>query len=548
MTDWDVPVLVVGAGPTGLMAAGELARHGTQVRIIDRAEAPATTSRALITWSRTLEMYDDIGLTEPVLQTGRIVKALNAVYSQDNHVRVELLGLLDGPETHSEYPYGFTISQHDTERILTDHLAELGVKVDRGMAVTDVVQDDDGVTVTVHRIDSGTEQIRAGWVIGADGAHSKVREATGIPFEGATYHDEFIMADAELDWELPDDELYVFISKAGIFAAFNMPGEHRFRIFGNVKPKDDGPSAEYSEPTHDEFQAMIDARIPYPTRVVKEYWVSRYRIHRRGVPRYRDGRVFLAGDAAHVHSPAGAQGMNTGLQDAYNLAWKLALIERGVATGSAADRLLNSYQADRHPIGQRLLKTTDRMFSVISGQQSTMKFIREHVLPGVGSRVLQAKSSRRFLAGMLSELHLSYPESPLNAETGGHWGDAVAPGERAREVDLGEGRMYDVLRGTHHTVLLFTGWDDGAANAVELTRLAERIETTYPGLVVARVISAGRYADHPKMLADPDRTAHRQYGVENGSAFVVRPDKYIGYRGTPVDADDILADLARRLT
>src|SRR5262249_46969721 len=155
--------------------------------------------------------------------------------------------------------------------------------------------------------------------------HSAVRGAAGIPFAGSTYRDEFIMADADLDWELPHGPLYGFPSPAGVFAAFSMPGESRYRIFGNVPHGPEGPSAEYSEPTHADFQAMLDERVGFGAKVVKEPWVPRYRVHSRVAPRYREGRVFLAGDAAHVHSPAGAQGMNTGIQDAYNLAWKLAL-------------------------------------------------------------------------------------------------------------------------------------------------------------------------------------------------------------------------------
>ena len=395
--------------------------------------------------------------------------------------------------------------------------------------------------------DGATETVRCRWLVACDGAHSAVRKATGMPFVGATYPDEFIMADAELDWELPDGELYTFPSPAGIFAAFAMPGEHRFRIFGNVAPGPEGPSAEYSEPTHEEFQAMIDERVPYPAKVVQEYWVTRYRVHRRGVPRYRDGRVFLVGDAAHVHSPAGAQGMNTGIQDAYNLAWKLALVVRGVADES----LLDSYHADRHPVGVRLLRTTDRMFGVIAGQNWLARTARGRVAPQLASRLLTRRALRRSLLGTLSQLRLSYPESPINAESGTGWGDAPAPGDRAREADVlidGErGRIHDVLRGTRHTVLLFTGLDDQARPAVELARVAKRIEQAYPDLVRVRVVSAERFVDHALTLGDPDRSAHRRYGVERASAFVVRPDGHVAYRGHPVDADAVLADLAARL-
>jgi hypothetical protein len=257
--------------------------------------------------------------------------------------------------------------------------------------------------------------------------------------------------------------------------------------------------------------------------------------------------VFLVGDAAHVHSPAGAQGMNTGIQDAYNLAWKLALVERGL-TGES---ILDSYQCERHPVGAQLLKTTDRLFSAFGGQNPLARLARGRVAPLLASHVLTRQWVRRRFVGLLAQLRLRYPDSPLSAEDGSRWRDAPAPGDRAREADVviegRQGRLYDVFRGTHHTVLMFTGLDDEARPAIELCRIAEQIEQAYPGLVKARVVSAERFADHPAALGDPMRSAHRQYGMTAAGVFVVRPDKYLGYRGRPVDVDRLMADLDRRL-
>jgi len=541
-----LPVLVVGAGPTGLMMANELARHGVRPRIIDRAPAPATTSRALVVQPRTLEIFDDIGVVDRAIAAGESASSLTITFAT-RAIELDFAGQLTGPQNHTAYAEPRTLSQHDTERILTERLSEQGVEIERGRALTDLNQDGETVTVSLRGEDGSIETVRCRWVIGCDGAHSAVRKAAGIPFSGSTYRDEFIMADAELDWKLPHGGLYGFPSPAGIFAAFSMPGENRYRIFGNFPPGPDGPGAEYSEPSHEEFQAMVDARVPFPAKVLKEYWVTRYRVHSRTVPRYREGRVFLVGDAAHVHSPAGAQGMNTGIQDAYNLAWKLALVELGLADNA----LLDSYQAERHPIGVQLLKTTDRLFSLFGGHNPLARLARGRVAPVLAGRVLTRQWLRRRFIGLLAQLRLRYPTSPLNAEDGAGWRDAPAPGDRAREADVSidgrQGRLYEVFRGTQHTVLLFTGFDDDARPAVELCRIAEQLEQTYPGLVKARVVTAERYADHPAALGDPTRSAHRQYGVEGTSAFVVRPDKYIGYRGRPVDLDRLTADLDRRL-
>ncbi|HYZ70001.1 MAG TPA: FAD-dependent monooxygenase [Mycobacterium sp.] len=546
MNESVLPVLVVGAGPTGLTVANELARHGVLPRIIDRGPEPATTSRALVVQPRTLEILDDIGVVDQAIAAGTPASSLTITFA-DKTVELNFADQLTGPQNYTAYPELRTLSQHDTERILTELLSKQGVEVERGRALTDLTQDGDAVTATLRGTDGAVETLRCRWVIGCDGAHSAVRKATGIPFTGSTYHDEFIMADAELDWKLPHGGLYGFPSPAGIFAAFSMPGENRYRIFGNFPPGPQGPSAEYSEPTHEEFQAMVDERVPFPAKVVKEYWVTRYRVHSRTVPRYRDGRVFLVGDAAHVHSPAGAQGMNTGIQDAYNLAWKLALVERGVAEVS----LLDSYEAERHPIGVQLLKTTDRLFSAFGGQNPLARLARGRVAPVLASHLLTRSWLRRRFIGLLAQLRLRYPDSPLSAADGSGWRDAPAPGDRAREADVTidgrQSRLYEVFRGTHHTVLLFTGLDDDARPAIELCRIAEQLEQAHPGMVKARVVTAERFADHPAALGDSTRSAHRQYGVSSASAFVIRPDKYIGYRGRPVDADRLAADLDRRL-
>lgn len=546
MNEAVLPVLVVGAGPTGLMVANELARHGIVPRIIDRSAAPATTSRALVVQPRTLEIFDDIGVIDEAIAAGNAVHNLTLTFAK-SAVDLDITGQLTGPQNHTAYPALRTLSQQDTERILTEQLSRQGVKVDRGWALTDLTQNGEVVTVSLRGEDGSIETMRCRWVIGCDGAHSAVRKAVGIPFSGSTYRDEFIMADAELDWQLPHGGLYGFPSPAGIFAAFSMPGENRYRIFGNFPPGPDGPSAEYSEPSHEEFQAMVAERVPFPAKVVKEHWVTRYRVHSRTVPRYRDGQVFLVGDAAHVHSPAGAQGMNTGIQDAYNLAWKLALVERGIAD----DSLLDTYQAERHPVGVALLKTTDRLFSILGGQNPLARLARGRLAPLMGRAVLTRTWVLRRALGLLAQLRLRYPDSPLSAEDGSGWEDAPAPGDRAREADViidgRQGRLHEVFRGTHHTVLLFTGLDDEARPAIELCRIAEQLEKTYPGMVKARVVTAERFADHPAALGDPTRSAHRQYGVSSAGAFVIRPDKYIGYRGRPVDVDRLLADLARRL-
>jgi len=274
MNEQLLPVLVVGAGPTGLMVANELARHGVAPRIIDRGPAPSTTSRALVVQPRPLEIFDDIGVIDQAVAAGDPASGLTITFAT-KAVELDFAGQLTGPQNYTAYPEPRTLSQHDTERILTERLSSNGVEVERGRALTDLTQDGETVTVSLRGEDGSIDTVRCRWVIGCDGAHSAVRKAAGIPFAGSTYRDEFIMADAELDWQLPHGGLYGFPSPAGIFAAFSMRGENRYRIFGNFPPGPDGSSAEYSEPSHEEFQAMVDERVPFPAKVVKEYWVTR---------------------------------------------------------------------------------------------------------------------------------------------------------------------------------------------------------------------------------------------------------------------------------
>jgi 2-polyprenyl-6-methoxyphenol hydroxylase-like FAD-dependent oxidoreductase len=542
MAPRQIPVLVVGAGPTGLTMAIELARRGVRVRLIEQLAEPPPTSRALAVQSRTLELFDDMGVIDAALAAGRPVEGFTQVLRGRRLVQLDLRAQLASvPTLHTTYPRPLMLPQDQTEQILTDHLSGLGVAIERGVTFEGLVQREDAVEAQLCHHDGGQETVAARWLIGADGAHSRVRQAAGIPFPGATYAEEFIQADVRLDWELPDGQLYVFPGLEGLLAVWSMPGPSRFRIFGNVSP---GPrSDDAAEPSVAEMQALLDARLPLPARIVTTTWTARYRLHRRGVPRYRQDRVFLAGDAAHVHSPAGAQGMNTGIQDAYNLAWKLAAVEHGHADPT----LLDSYHRERHPIGQALLRTTDRAFSLFASPGVLPRFIRSHLLPHLAPRVLTIPAARRLAVGLISQLRIAYPHSPLNAEYGHGWRHGPRPGDRAREGDVigaGVTRIFEVLRGTHHTVLLFAAGSDPRG----LLQHAAHLEQRHPGVALARVVSTEPPAtSQPRLLHDPHSTLHRAYGADQPTSFVIRPDGHIASRIRPATATQLTADLDARL-
>ncbi|MDH2429565.1 FAD-dependent monooxygenase [Sphaerisporangium sp. TRM90804] len=515
-------VLVVGAGPTGLTMAGELRRHGLDVRIVDRAPEPARTSRALVVQSRTLEILDDLGVADAAIAEGRLVDGFTGVFSGGRSAHMNLGADLSAlPELDTRYPRPLMLSQDRTEALLAANLEGLGVRVERGLGLESYRETGEGVTATLRRADGREEPAEARWIVGCDGAHSAVRRSAGIPFDGVTYEREFIMADARLDWDLPDGELYVFPGE-GLFAAWSMPGKRRFRVFGDV------PAGE-GDPTMADFQRMLDERVPVPAKVIDTAWVSRYRLHRRGVPRYRAGRAFLAGDAAHIHSPVGGQGMNTGIQDAYNLAWKLAL---------GGEELLDTYHAERRPVGEALLRTTDRAFGVVIADSWTARQVRTRFVPNVLPKLLDRPAVQRLAVGLISQLKIKYPGSPLSGQSG-RWSGGPEPGSRAWDAPLpGDRRLYDVLRGPHHTVLLF-----GAAATPSRAR---RLEERHGPRLIARAVTTDGPADGTPVLPDPGGVLHRRYDASRRpAAYVIRPDGHIAFRTR--DPAALESDLTHRL-
>ncbi|PWK87469.1 FAD binding domain-containing protein [Lentzea atacamensis] len=309
-----------------------------------------------------------------------------------------------------------------------------------------------------------------------------------------------------------------------------MPGPGRFRIFGSVPAgaRDDTDNA----PTLADLQTLMDQRSSVPARIAETSWTARYRLHRRSVPRFREGRVFLAGDAAHIHSPAGAQGMNTGIQDAYNLAWKIAAVEHGHAHAG----ILDSYTAERHPVATRLLRTTDRGFSIAAAQHPLARLVRA-LQPRLLPHAVARPAFRRLVAGLFSQLRVGYPDSPLNSHDG-PMRHGPRPGDRAREVVVGGQRLFTLLRGTHYTVLLFTR----DADTSPALALAATLENRYGAAVHTHIVSM---RDGAGMLTDSDGSAHKRYS--NDTAYVIRPDGHIAYRGTPIQLDLLQADLDRRV-
>jgi 2-polyprenyl-6-methoxyphenol hydroxylase-like FAD-dependent oxidoreductase len=407
------PILIAGAGPVGLTLAAELARYGVPVRIIDRAAARTDKSKALVLWSRSLELMDRMGCTEAFLAAGGRVTAASILTADRS------IGHLSFAQEPTPYPFALMIPQSDTERLLEEHGAGLGVRVERQVELVGFRDDGAAVTATLRHPDGREETVTTPWLIGCDGAHSAVRRGLGMDFEGDTLPSQWVLADVHLaDVPRPTDELSIFWHADGVLVLFPItPG--RYRVIADIGETDD--AAARHEPTMEEVQALLDRRGPGGIRATDPVWLAGFRINERKVKDYAAGRVFLAGDAAHIHSPAGGQGMNTGMQDAFNLAWKLALVTQGKALAP----LLDSYSPERSAVGDMVLANAGRMTAVATLRGDVKQAVRNAFV----SLALQIPAARRTLGQTMTELSIAYPDSPLTVPGGRHSGGPAA-GER----------------------------------------------------------------------------------------------------------------------
>jgi 2-polyprenyl-6-methoxyphenol hydroxylase-like FAD-dependent oxidoreductase len=541
MTD----VLVAGAGPTGLLAAAELVRRGVACRVIDQAPAPSVHSKALGIMARTLEVLDAIGIADRFISAGRKVHGANA-YAGGKRILHVALDELDSPN-----PFVLSLPQSETERLLTEHLESLGVRIERQVALTGLSQTDARVEAKLVGPGGKEESCSVPWLLGADGAHSQARKSVGLPFDGKQFEEAFILGDLHVDWDLADDETHGFLSPEGAVVCIPLPGARSWRLVGDA-PRWLAPNAD---PTLECFQRVMLERAGKIEPLFDAGWLATFRIHRRIVPHYRSGRVFLLGDAAHIHSPVGGQGMNTGLQDAYNLAWKLALVVKQ----RAPDSLLDSYEPERRPIAAETLEGTDLATRVVTLRNPIARELRDGLAGFLGSlEVVQQRVTQR-AAG----LTLHYRKSPAVEEhraplhalrifgTSGEerpslaewrdFGEAPRAGDRAPDVALpGGARLWGHLRGPQHTLLLFDGASPSEEGYKRFDEIALEIGARFEG-EVSVVVVVPRDA-HPSALSfkgpvvlDSEGAAHRRYGAGSECLYLVRPDGYIGYRSQPAE-------------
>ena len=415
MTAKETDVLIVGAGPTGLVLALWLTRLGIRVRIIDKTSDPGTTSRALAVQARTLELYRQLGLADAVVSRGRKMTTINLwkLGRQAAHVVFGEMG-----EDLSPFPYALIYPQDEHERLLIDRLAEAGVEVERQTELVSFEETPDGVRARVRRADGATNTCEAAYIAGCDGAHSAVREGLAIGFPGGTYNHLFYVADVDARGAVMNGELHGALDVTDFLLVFPLKDEGRARLIGTVRTdaaqRDDHLSWE------DVSQRVIEwMRI----EVRQVHWFSTYRVHHRVAERFRHGRAFLLGDAGHIHSPVGGQGMNTGIGDAVNLAWKIADVVHGRADAS----LLDSYEPERIAFARRLVATTDQAFKAVTSDGIIARRVRLDLVPAVLPAVFAFKTMRRVMFRTISQIAIQYRGSSVSEGRAGtvHGGDRL---------------------------------------------------------------------------------------------------------------------------
>lgn len=498
-------VLIAGAGPTGLALAIQLARYGVDFIILDKKEGTTPYSKAIGVQARTLEIYEQIGLADDLIALGNVTEHVRLVEDGEVRAEVELTNFGTGM---SPYPFLLIVEQGKHEKLLYDHLRSQEKDVLWNTELYTIEDTGEGVTATVKSASGDTEQIEARYLVGCDGARSLVRHSTGITFEGSTFERFFYVADVEIDWKFEHDALHICLAQSAVTAFFPMPGERRYRIVGAFP---EGHTADEGEVLYEEIERQIVADTGLKDMDITDvHWFSVYKVHARRANKFKQGRCFLAGDSAHIHTPAGAQGMNTGIQDAYNLAWKLATVIKA----GGDEKILDTYDFERVENAKHLLSTTDRIFNLAASPEPVTAFFRLRVMPKVANFLLGLDAVQKAVFPLVSQIGVNYRDSELSIdETRFH----VKAGDRMPYFNVDGKSIYDSLRDPKFHVVVFS---DGSTPIPDV----EAGLAGYSDLV--DVVTIPLYPP----IADA-------FGARESFMLVLRPDNYIGLEAIDVSVE-----------
>ena len=541
----DVDVLVVGAGPTGLALACQLARFGVRFRIIDKQPDRARESRALGVQARTLEILQSFGSGEVLARRGRTTTRLMLHVDREAPVAIDLGGV---SRADTRFPYILFVSQSDTESVLTEYLEAQDVRVERRVELVDFREEPAGAICVLRDAGGHEEQIRASYIAGCDGAHSTVRKRVGIPFEGGAYPQSFALGDVEADGALAPEAINAFALGRGVAVFFPLGQPRTWRIVameGGRLQSSYGSADETVSTGHlslADLQRMVDDPTCGTVRLRDPAWLTRFRLHHRQAARYREGRVFLAGDAAHIHSPVGAQGMNTGIQDAWNLGWKLGMVSRGLADA----RILDSYHTERWPVGRTLLRATDRVFGVFARSVASggmLGSLRRVMVRRVVAPALSSPRVRALAFHFVSQLGIRYRTSPIVVDGEPLLRDGPRAGDRLPDARVSRSSQTTYLQqelSSPHVHLLLCG----PLSAWNRDRVEQTVRRFPRVLKVTHLTSE----ESDAALVDVHHEALGRLGVEVSAQYVIRPDGHVGFRCAGTDLDGVLAYLGRWFT
>jgi len=500
-------VLIVGAGPTGLVLALWLAKLGVKLRIIDKTAEPGTTSRALAVQARTLELYQQLDLTNSVITQGHKVPAVNLWVKGEPTARLLFENVGSGL---TPYPFLHIFPQDQHERLLIERLLAFGVAVERRTELLRFTEASGSVIARLRGSDGQEQDCETRYLAGCDGARSIVRESLGTGFPGGTYRQIFYVADIEASGPAVNGEFHVDLDEADFLAVFPLAGQGRGRLIGTVRDE----RADRAETL--KFEDISERAIKHlKVQVDKVNWFSTYHVHHRVTQHFRKGRAFLLGDAAHIHSPAGGQGMNTGIGDAINLAWKLA----AVVSGRASEALLDSYETERISFARRLVATTDRVFTFATAEGRVADILRTRVAPVLFPFAVNFEAVREFLFRTVSQVMLNYRNGPLSRGVAGH----VHGGDRLPWVPL-----------------------DGVDNFKPLARMDWQVHVY--GSPDGE-LSAWCTAHDLPLHSFPWREEHQAAGLARDALYLIRPDTYVALadpRGAADALDRYFADYGIR--